>query len=100
MLISLAHTDINQKLSAENHSKVKQFDKEGILARFKSADSSTTSVALLVFLSANTILKNFVAPEDKHLTRITSVTLLESTAGVKHEKGYYTSPFPSHQPTQ
>ena len=44
--------------------------------RFKRADSSTTYVAVLVFLSASTILKNFVAAVDKHLPRIFSFNLL------------------------
>ena len=38
-----------RKFAAENHSKVKQFDKEDILTRFKRADSTTTYVAVLVF---------------------------------------------------
>ena len=49
MSISLAHTDINRKFAAENHSRVKQFDKEDILNRFKRADSTTTYVAVLAF---------------------------------------------------
>ena len=65
----MAHTDTNRKFAAEKHSRVKQFDKEDILARFKRADSTTTYVAVLAFLSASTILKNFVAPVDKHLPR-------------------------------
>ena len=67
--MSLAHTDTNRKFAAENHSRVKQFDKEDILTRFKRADNTTTYVAVLAFLSASTILKNFVAPVDKHLPR-------------------------------
>ena len=41
--ISLAHTDTNRKFAAQNHSKVKQFDKEDILNRFKRADSTIAS---------------------------------------------------------
>ena len=59
MLISLAQTDTNRKFAAENHSKVKQFDKEDILTRFKRADSTTTYVDVLVFLPFSTILKQF-----------------------------------------
>ena len=76
MLTSLAHADTNRKFTSENHSKVKQFDKEDILNRFKRADSSTTYVAVLVFLSVSTILKNFIAAVDKHLPRIFSFNLL------------------------
>ena len=46
---SLAHTDTNRKFTAQNHSKVKQFDKEDILNRFKRANSTTTYVAVLFF---------------------------------------------------
>ena len=51
MLISLAQTDTNRKFAAENHSKVKQFDKEDILTKFKRADSATTYVDVLVFFT-------------------------------------------------
>ena len=68
--MSLAHTDTNRKFATEHHAKVKQFDKEDILNRFKRADSTTSYVAILFgclfFLSASTILKNFVAARSQH----------------------------------
>ena len=66
----LAHTDTNRKFVAENHSKVKQFDKEDILNRFKRADSTTTYVAVLFvfFFICQHNLEEFFSV-DKHLRR-------------------------------
>ena len=67
--MSLAHTDTNRKFATEHHAKVKQFDKEDILNRFKRADSTTSYVAVLFvffFLSASTILNNSVAARSQH----------------------------------
>ena len=44
----MGHTDTNQN-AIENHSEVKQFDKEDILNRLRRAESTTTYVAILVF---------------------------------------------------